>query len=378
MVKSRSPLSETDESQPLRVLHIDTGASWRGGQAQVFRLLGEQVCAGLEVTLAAERAGQLLDRSAAAGYVTLPVNGREIDARAIYRLTHAVRSRNINIIHSHSSHALLTGAAVQRLSGVRLHVHTRRVDFPIRRQPFSLWKYRRGCDHIIAISEGVRDVLLTAGVTSERISVIHSGIAADTLLQAVQGTDPRREFGWEQPKLLALTVAALTDHKGHRYLLDALATVIPNHPELLVLFVGDGELRPQLERQAQAAGIGGRLRFTGFRHDVPDLLAAADVFILPSHLEGLCTSLLDAMAFALPVVATAVGGIPEAVADGVTGILVPPRDPSALARAIEQLLTDPELRKNYGQAGRERVRQMFDIRAAATDILALYRRLINA
>ncbi len=154
-------------------------------------------------------------------------------------------------------------------------------------------------------------------------------------------------------------MAALTGHKDHATLVEAMALLRPRCPEARLVIAGEGELRPALEAQVRDCGLGDRVVFAGFRRDLDRLLPAFSVFCLSSRLEGLGTSLLDAMAFGLPVVATAAGGIPEAVEDGVTGRVAPPRDPAALAEALADVLGDEERRRAYGAAGRRRFLERF-------------------
>jgi L-malate glycosyltransferase len=361
----------------VRVLHLDTGAGWRGGQAQVLLLLREQQRQGLHVELAAQRRGVLLRRAVAAGIRATSIRGSEIDPAAVWRLRRLHRRRPFALIHSHSAHALMLGALLQRAAGIPLHLHTPPVDFPIRRQPLSRWKYRAGCQHIIAISHGVETALLLSGVPAARISVIHSGIDPAAVTAGVTGVDPRRELRWDRPASLALTVAALTDHKGLNYLVEAAAILAPRVPDLLFAVAGEGELAGALQRQAEKLGVPDRIRFLGFRRDVPDLLATADMFILPSHLEGLCTSLLDAMAFGLPIVATTAGGIPEVITHEQTGLLVPPRDAQALSAAVLRLRQDPALAVRLGGSASARIQEKFHASATASQTIELYHKLLG-
>jgi len=149
-------------------------------------------------------------------------------------------------------------------------------------------------------------------------------------------------------------VAALVDHKDHATLLDAAARVVARLPRVHFVILGEGELRPQLERQVARLGLGERVHLAGFRDDVDRLLPGFDLFCLSSHMEGLGTSVLDAMCFGRPIVATSAGGIPDAVADGVSGRLVPPRDPEALAQALLRLLESPEDARRLGAGARAR------------------------
>jgi len=168
------------------------------------------------------------------------------------------------------------------------------------------------------------------------------------------------------------TVAALTDHKDHETLLAAAAQVAARVPAAHFVIVGDGDRKAALLAHATALGLQGRMVFAGFREDLDRLIPAFDVFCLSSKMEGLGTSLLDAMCFARPVVATAAGGIPEAVEDGVTGRVVPVQDPAALAAALVSVLQDPHLRERLGAAGRRRFESRFSAERMVEATLAVY------
>jgi len=167
-------------------------------------------------------------------------------------------------------------------------------------------------------------------------------------------------------------VAALTDHKDQATLLEAAARVFAARPEARLVIAGEGELRGALEQRARRPDLAGRVVFAGFRDDLDRLLPAFDVFCLSSHMEGLGTSLLDAMCFARPIVATAAGGIPEAVEDGVSGRVVPVRDPEALAGALLELLTDTRRAATLGAAGRARFEAGFSVERMVDATLAAY------
>jgi len=169
-----------------------------------------------------------------------------------------------------------------------------------------------------------------------------------------------------------VTLARLSPQKG----IDTLVTAAGLVPEAKFLVVGDGPERTALEAQAESLGISSRVSFLGHRRDVPALLASADVFALPSLFEGLPLSVLEAMAAAKPVVASRIGGTDEAVVDGVTGILVPPSDPAALAQAIRTVLADPQLAARMGGAGRARVHEAFTAQAMARGVEAVYDELL--
>jgi len=218
-------------------------------------------------------------------------------------------------------------------------------------------------------------VLMAAGVPADRIRVVHSGVEPPTV-----PSDARRQLRSELEiddgtPLLAM-VASLTDHKGHRYLLEAMPAVKAEFPGTVLLLVGDGELRDDLEGRAEALGLaGGAVRFLGHRSDVPRILGALNLFVMSSHLEGLCTSIIDAMLAGVPVVATRAGGIPELIEDGVTGLLADVRSPESLADRIVKALADPGLRRRLAANAEEVARQRFTGDAMVERTLAAYREL---
>ena len=169
-----------------------------------------------------------------------------------------------------------------------------------------------------------------------------------------------------------MCVASLKEQKGHRFLVEAAAKVLPGMPDAHVLLVGDGTLRPALERQIAEAGLEGRVHLLGERRDVASLLLAADAFVLPSLWEGFSVALVEAMASGLPVIATAVSGTTQVLQDGVSGWLVAPGDAERLAGAMEMLLADPAEASRRGRAARARVETGFSARAQAERYAALY------
>jgi len=286
-----------------------------------------------------------------------------------------MKKKRCQLAHFHDAHSLSLGLRAASWAKVPLILAHRRVDFPLRNNFFSRRKYGRKLDAIIAISEGVRKVLLAGGVTAEKIRVIPSGIDFSVFDQVKDRDFLRREFCFSGDDFLVGIVAALEDHKGHTYLFQATRIVRQHSPRIRLIVVGSGSLRLELESQVQQLGIEDIVFFLGFREDVPRILASLDLFVLSSHLEGLGSSLIDAMASRLPVVATRAGGIPEIVRHGETGLLVPPRDPEALAQAIVQLYHDRQLASRLAQNGSDFVRSHFSAEAMAKRVVNLYQDL---
>lgn len=356
----------------MSLFHIDAGTEWRGGQRQSFFLVRELGKMGYKVEFVVQPGSPLEQKAAEAGLPVLPLRMKsELDLPAGWRLAGQMRKRDCRLVHYHEAHGLAVGARAARRANVPLRIISRRVDFPLK----SRAKYTRDVDAVIAISDGVRQVLLASGVPASLITVIPSGIDFSPFDAAGPRDFLRREFGFAPDEYLVGIVAALEDHKGHTYLIEASKIVREQAPKVRFIVVGTGSLRMMLDRQARDLGVEDIVFFLGFREDVPRILASLDLFVLSSHHEGLGSSLIDALASRLPVVATRAGGIPEVIEDRETGLLVPPRDPAALAGAILEIYRDRELGTRLAGRGLEVVHQKFSAEAMARRIADLYERL---
>lgn len=363
-------MTSNARSERLRVLMVDSEKTWRGGQGQVRLLMMGLVEKGVEVTLAAPPDGELARRTAGLG---IAHRAFSTGAGGLIALRRALAAGPFDIVHSHAARA--HGAVAIARVGLTprpCHVVSRRVDFEVARGFVSRWKYRRGADAYIAISEGVRRVLLDGGIPAQRVRIVHSGID----LSKFDGLRPREvvrgELGLDARTVAIGNVAALAPHKAQSDLLRAAARVLTRRDDVRFFVVGEGALRADLEALARELGIASRVVFTGFRTDALDLLRAFDLFVMSSYLEGLGTSIMDAQALGIPVVATRTGGIPELVDDGVTGLLVPPRNPEALAEAILRFLGDGRLRSACAEAARVRSSR-YDYRTMVYKTLDAYR-----
>lgn len=353
----------------MRVLHVDSARGWRGGQNQVLLAAAEMARRGHDVTVACRAGGVLEARARAAGLavVRLAFHG-DLSLAAALRLARLLRQQRFDVAQLHDPHALAAGVVAARLAGLLSTVATRRVDFPLKGRRSRL-KYG-ACARVVAVSHAIARVLLAGGLGPERLRVVYEGVPDRPPRPG--GRAALAELGIAPEAPVIGNVAALTDHKDHATLLEAAARVFAARPAARLLIAGEGELRPQLEQRARRGDLAGRVVFAGFRDDLDRLLPAIDVFCLSSHMEGLGTSLLDAMCFARPVVATAAGGIPEAVDDGVTGRLVPPRDAEALATALLGVLADPAAAAAFGAAGRARFAARFSTERMVDATLAVY------
>jgi glycosyltransferase involved in cell wall biosynthesis len=360
---------------PLSIVHVDTGRGWRGGQRQVWLLHRGLVERGVKSRLLCTAGGELYRRTADAG---LPVKGLalrgEWDVASALGIAAEARRAGATHLHLHSAHAQTLGLLASRLGAPGTVVVTRRVDFVPRHHVFNQWKYGRSVSLFVAISTAIRDILLAFGVPLERLRLVPSGVDFARAPEGA-GAAVRREFGVARGQPLVGNVGALVDHKGQRYLVEAAALVLRERPDARFAIVGEGELESDLKARAKALGLGDRLLFTGFRRDVPAILDALDLFVMSSHLEGLGTIVLDALAAGKPVVGTRAGGIPEIIEHESHGLLVPPRDAAALAAAILRVLADPALAARLASQGRARALEGFSADAMVAGNLAVYREL---
>jgi glycosyltransferase involved in cell wall biosynthesis len=338
------------------VVHLDSARTWRGGQNQVLLTAKGMADRGHPVIVGCRTGGVLEARAGAEGVDvrSIPFRG-DLWPPAILAILRMLRREQPGVLLLHDPHAVSAGLVAARLAGGPRLVAVRRVDFPLR-GAVSRWKYG-ACDRVIVVSGAIRRVMEDGGLDPARLRLVHEGVP-DSAPRA-GGREVLEALGVPAGAPVVGNVAALTGHKDHATLVEAFALLRSRVPEARLVIAGEGELRTDLERLVAERGLQDRVIFAGFRRDLDRLLPAFSVFCLSSHLEGLGTSVLDAMAFGLPVVATAAGGIPEAVQDGVTGRVVPPRDASALAGALAEVLGDEGRRQALAAAGRRRYLESF-------------------
>lgn len=358
-------------------VQIDTARSWRGGQNQVLLTARGLHTRGHRVLVVAHPEGELRKRLDS-GIEVLPLALRnEIDFFAAWQLARKIRELQPDIVHAHDPHGVAM-AAIALAIGSGAHrpflVAARRVDFPLKPNLFSRWKYRQ-VDQFVAASDAIRTILLRNGVPPERVATVHEGIDIGQVTRTA-AIDARKEFSFPSDSTIVGNIAALVPHKGQKYFVEAAALVAKEMPNARFVILGEGELRSSLESQIRQFKLERTILLGGFRPDVLALLKGFDLLVMSSVTEGLGTSLLDAMAAEIPIVATTAGGIPEVVQDGETGLLVPPQNGRALAEAILTLLKDADRRRQLATAGLARVQQKFSVDRMVDDTLAEYEKLV--
>jgi L-malate glycosyltransferase len=359
-------------------LHIDTARTWRGGQGQVMHTVMGLRARKERAALVAHPEGELYRRMSE-GTDLIPLAPRnEIDLGAAWRLSRVLKQLRPDIIHAHDPHGVAMAATALSIASPSPEpplVATRRIEFRIAHNSFSRWKYGRvAC--FIAISEAVRERLISDGIPRQQTTVVHEGVDVERIVHLPTASVHAAFFLPTHAPVVA-NIGALVAQKGQHHLVDAAAIVVRTVPDARFVILGEGELRPALEEQIKRKHLERHVFLAGFRPDVLELLKGIDLFALSSLQEGLCTSVIDAMAASKAAVATRVGGVPEVVADGETGLLVPPRDHDALADGIIRLLKDDARRVRMGEAGLKRARKLFTVDHMVDGTIAAYERLLG-
>jgi L-malate glycosyltransferase len=304
--------------------------------------------------------------------------------RGVYRLWRLLRREGIDVLQSFTHYSNILGPIMGVAAGVPVRITSQRTLLEGR----SRWL--RVADRIVsrlglaqrmvAVSDATRRFCVDVeGLRPERVVTIPNGVDLNAVRPLEDG--PRRmalrsELSLEDGHVAVTTVARLEDQKGYEFLLQTAALLAPRWPAARFLWVGDGELRGEMARKIEQLGLGDRIRLLGTRTDIADILAASDLFAFASISEGMPNAVLEAMAVGLPVVATDAGGTGELVVPGVTGWLVPTRDPAALVTAMDEALGDPKLRRAMGGGGRSRAEERFTVDRYVEGFEALYERLL--
>lgn len=363
----------------MKILHINTEKTWRGGEQQTFNLLKGLKERNICSHLICQPGSPMAKEAEKAQIKVFPVAMRgEADLLAGFRIRALIKRFKYDILHSHTSHA--HSLAFLASFGTRTRrIVTRRVDFSIFRHSFlklSGIKYRYMSDFYIAISNKIKDVLVNDGIPARRIFVVHSGINPNRFDDASKD-HLIEEFTIKSSEQVVINVAHLAGHKGQQYLVRSIPLVLAKIPTARFFIVGGGELMDELKTLAASLGIKEKLIFTGFRWDVGAFYQLADVFVMSSIQEGLGTAVLDALALGKPVVAAKSGGIPEIVDDGKTGRLVAPADPAALAAGIIELLTHTGRAKQMASQGQAKIREQFSVEAMVDKNIKIYQHILK-
>ncbi len=304
----------------------------------------------------------------------VPLAG-EADLRFVPRLRRVLREESPDLVHCHSRRGADTlGGIAAAWAGIPAVV-SRRVDNPEPRwQAVPRYRLYR---HVITISERIRQEVLSSGVLPGDVTCVRSAVEVERWGGPCDAARFRELVGAGDGEPVAGVAAQLIERKGHRDLLAALPEVLDRVPGLRVVFLGRGPLEGALREEARRRGVSHRVTFAGFVPDLQRVLPCLDLLVHPARMEGLGVVLLQASAAGVPIVAARAGGIPEAVRQGVNGLLVPPSDPAALGRAMLRVLLDPALAASLREGGRRLAAEEFSVPAMVRGNLTIYRRVLG-
>jgi len=364
-------------SDTLKIVHVSSPFSWRGGEQQLSYLhAGLLYQTGVE-TIVFCPTGSELSKRLNPHQVRMYSKKSGFDLGAARSLARICAHENISAVHAHDAHAHTTSVLAATVFGMKQPiVVSRRVDFPLKNKWFTRFKYNhKSVKHIICVSDCIANIVKPAIVkTHIQVSTVHS--CADTSrFKNVEQIDFKAELGVPADSVLVANVAALADHKDQFTFLRTAQLLAQRDSRYQFVIVGNGELKKELKEYSVKLGLTNRVHFAGFRSDLPQIYHSFDCFLFTSNMEGLGTSILDAFANEIPVVATNAGGIPEMVINEETGMLCNVGDDNQLSAAVEHVVKDRTLREKLVRNASKKLNE-FSPEYLVSATLDIYRNIV--
>ena len=369
----------------IKVLHIIGGGEFGGAEKHILNLAGAVDPMAVELTVCCLFSAPFVEIAAGAGINALAIPMRsKVDFAVARKLSALIQSGEFDLVHTHGVRANLLGRLAARRAGKKKVITTVHSLLEKDYQGMAL-RYanvlaeratRSLTGHFIAVSQGLKDRLVAGGIPAKNITVIYNGILLDELRPAgAAGAALKEKYAGGGAPLVGI-VARLHEVKGHRYFIEAAREILRQRPATRFLIIGDGPHRPVLEKLAGSMGLSDRVVFTGFVEDVYSLMAGLDLLVISSLWEGFGLTAIEAMVLGTPVVATEVGGLPEVVQHGETGLLAPPANAAALAKSIVWMLDHPREAREMAAKGGDMVRRKFTAGEMARRTVDLYRKVL--
>lgn len=389
MSKNNPTRHDSQRRSPLiKVCHVAMGDMWAGAEVQLLTLVTQLVrLHGFEWSVVLFNEGRLADelRKLPLSLTVIPETVHSPVGIA-FRLARIFRDIRPDIVHTHKYKDSIVATIVARCTGVRRIVrviHGRPEPFDgLRNARMAGYTMLDGLvtrlfvDKVVAVSSDLEQVLLRK-LGRNRVACIHNGINLEAIVVTMTRADKRKEWQVDDKTIMIGTVGRLVPVKGHVVLLEALRILRELHGNVKLLIVGDGPLRANLEAEAKRLGLEQLVIFSGHQEQPYDLINMMDIFVLPSLHEGIPMVLLEALALERPVVASRVGGVPEVLSQGRFGILVSPEKPTELAKAIGDLIENPNKAVAFGMAGRGQIESEFSASLMADRTVGIYKSLVG-
>lgn len=362
---------------PLFVIHTEASLGWGGQEIRVLTEMAGMLARGHRMLLVCPAEARIFGEAQARGIqvVALPIGRKHWSGLSALRQLLQTLRPDLVVTHS-STDSWLVALATRFWRAAPPAVRIRHISAPVGRNAVTRWLYARAAAHVVTTGELLRQQLIRdLHLEETHVTSVPTGI--DLARYAARDKSvARRELGLAEDGCIIGIIATLRSWKGHRYLLDAFAQLDDKQARLLIVGAGPGF--DNLTRQAEELGVSARVTMPGNQAEVAPWFAALDVFVLPSYAnEGVPQAIMQAQASGLPVISTPVGSIPEIVADGETGLLVPPRDTEALKAAIDRLLNDAALRRRLGAAALAQARERFSDSRMVDRMEAIFRQVVE-
>jgi glycosyltransferase involved in cell wall biosynthesis len=356
-------------------LMVDLETEWRGGQNQALLTAKGMLERGHEAQLVAIRNSPLAQRATHAGIEVHEVAAGAKRSRAALLLRKLLSENKFDVVHANEPHALTAAWFAGAHKRVPV-VASRRVAYPLKRNALARSRYLKA-DRILAVSQFVAASVSRSGIPADKVEVVYEGVEVPAAVTLEGRERARQRWGVATNERLLGCVGYLLPEKGQESILRAMPEVRGKFPETRLLLAGDGRCRARLEGLVKQLGLQSAVIFAGFVEDVAQAYAALDIFVFPSLAEPLGTSLLAAMAWGLPVLAVASGGVPEYVRDGENGVLVAESDPELAADGLLRLLTGDSLSAELGRNARRTIEGNFSAGRMVGNTLNAYQRVID-
>ena len=358
----------------IKVLHLGNEISWRGGENQI-RLLIENSPEDIKHFVAYPKTSRAFNRFNEVANCYPMASLSPYSIQNILGLIKFCKENKIDIIDAHSSGGHSLAVLVKTFyRSVKLVVH-RRVAFKIKTNRYKKYLNPK-VDHFVAISKAIKKNLLSTGLAENKISVIYSAVCAEPYAHLDKANIKEQLLaGRGENKIIIGNASAMTEEKGYQNLIEALKILKDQGLNFLVFFAGDGTLKSELEQMVKNFCLESSVKFLGHIQNIPEFLFGLDIFVMPSLNEGLGTVLIDASLAGCAICSTRVGGIPEVVVDGSTGLLSEPGNSVALADNIKRLMSDKSLRERLSESARQRALDVFSVKAMVQKNIEVYKSL---
>jgi glycosyltransferase involved in cell wall biosynthesis len=362
----------------LRILHTEWSDGWGGQERRIISEMAGMASRGHHVVLATRPQCRIAAEAAKIGIpvLLLPMRNKA-DLGSIIPLARYLSREGIQVVNTHSGVDSWIGAFAAKLARTPALVRTRHLNIPLKRNWMNFVHYM--ANRIVSCGQTMKSQLVGGcGFPPEQVTSIPTGIDFARFAPARSRSQVRQELGIAEDEFAVLMVGVIRSVKRHEIALRAFQVFLEKHPGAQLLLAGEGPMRERMVELAAELGITGKVRFLGHREDVPDLMAAADLLLLTSRSEGVPQAVTQALGLGLPVVATAVGGVPELIIHERTGLLVPPEDPHAAAEAMLRVADDAQLAARLGEAGRRHALAEFSLDAMLDNTESLLNALLQA